>query len=89
MPSFPRQIEYCSMTGQDLENAQQAWEETSTFYDSEQKQWARIVQMIFDETSKVFQMEKFPVSDKGLFGQLIRIQQMLIRNQTRAVTAKE
>jgi hypothetical protein len=47
MPSFPRQIEYCSMTGQDLENDQHAREETSKFYDIEQKQWTRIVQMIF------------------------------------------
>ncbi len=31
-PSLPRHIEYCSMMGQDLENEQQAWEETSKFY---------------------------------------------------------
>ena len=37
MPSFPRHIEYCSMTGQDLENDHQAWEGAPKFYDIERK----------------------------------------------------
>jgi hypothetical protein len=75
------------MKGQDFKKDQQAWEETSKFSDIEQKRWTKIVQIIHDETAKVLNWQKFLLTAKGVFGQLIRIQ--LINNQIHVVAAKE
>ncbi len=47
MPTFPRELQYCCMKGQDLEEDDEALEATSAFFKIPQILMAKIVQIIF------------------------------------------
>jgi hypothetical protein len=45
--------------------------------------------MIFNEFAKVFDMEKFPRTDEGPYGQLVRCQMVYVAIQKRIYSARD
>ncbi len=68
MSPYPYEIDHCSMTGEDIENDQQAWEPTGKLIEVNATKLIRIVKLIFDKASEFFDMTRFPITDKGEFG---------------------
>ncbi len=49
----------------------------------------RIVEIIFDKAAEIFDMTRFPTTEKGAFGPLLRIQQALMAVQLQTIAAEE
>jgi hypothetical protein len=49
----------------------------------------KAVQVIYDEFDKVFDMNKYPSTDKGLLGPLLCAQSVLMAGQWRIIAAGE
>ncbi len=65
-------MDICALRGEDLEYDPYAYEATHRILSIPQKSLNELINMIFDEFAKVFDLEKFPKTDKGLNGQLLR-----------------
>ncbi len=83
------EIDYCSMTSEDLKNDQQAWDATGKLIEVNATKSTRIVKIIFDKALEFFDMTRFPTTDKGVFGPLLRFQQALMAVQRRIIAAEE
>ncbi len=62
------------MRGEEFENDPQAWEATAKLANLYPSLLVKIVQLIFVEAEKIFDMSKFPQTDEGVFGPLLRMQ---------------
>jgi len=89
MPPYPYEIDYCSMIGEDIENDPQAWEAIEKLMEVDPAKLTRIVKVIFEKAGEFFDMTRFPTTDKGVFGPLLRIQQALMAIQRRIIAAEE
>jgi hypothetical protein len=56
MPPYPYEIDYCSMTGEGLENDLQAWEATGKLIEVDPTKLTRIVKVIFDKAAEFIDM---------------------------------
>jgi hypothetical protein len=88
MPPYPYELDYCSMTSEDLENYLQAWEATGKLIEVDPTKLTRIVKVIFDKAAEFIDMSRFPTTDQGVFGPLLRIQQALMAVQLRIIAAE-
>jgi len=73
---------YCSLRGEDLEYDSFAYEATHGILSIPRKSLDKLINMIYDEFAKVYDMEKFPRTDKGPFGQLLRCQMVCVATQS-------
>jgi hypothetical protein len=56
VPPYPYAIDYCSLTGEDLENDLLAWEATGKRIEINATKLTRTVKIIFDKASEFFVM---------------------------------
>jgi hypothetical protein len=89
MPPYTYEIDYCSMTGEDLENDPQAWEATEKLIEMNASKLVRILKMIFNKAAEFLHMTRFPTTDKGIFCLLLRIQWALMAVQRMIIAAEE
>ena len=87
LPTFPKELEYCSLTGEDLEYDSQSWQAAKDILQLAPNKMMKNAQLIYDEFDKVFIMSKFPPRDKGVFGPILRAQSVLIATQQRIIAA--
>ncbi len=80
--------DYCSLRGEDLEYDSYAYEATHEILSIHRKSLDKLINMIYDEFAKVFDMEKFPRTDKGPYGQLLRCQMVCVAIQKRIYSAR-
>ena len=80
---------YCSLRGEDLEYDSFAYEATHGILSIPRKSLDKLINMIYDEFARVYDMEKFPRTDKGPFGQLLRCQMVCVATQKRIYSARD
>jgi len=89
LSGFPKDLDYCSMTGEDLEYDSLSWQAAKDIIQLAPNKLMKITQMIYGECEKVYLMNNYPNSDKGVFGPLIRVQAVLIATQRRIIAASD
>ena len=89
LSGFPTDLDYCSMTGEDLEYDSLSWQAAKDIIQLAPNKLMKITQMIYGECEKVYLMNNYPNSDKGVFGPLIRVQGVLIATQRRIIAASD
>ena len=77
-------LDHFCLKGQDLELDDEAHQATTNILKIDSKLMRKIVQVIYSETAKVFEL---PESDSGVFGQLCRVQHMHMDIQRRVMAA--
>ena len=90
LDGYVGEYDYCSLRGEDIEHNLYAHESTYEILTIPRKTVDKIINMIFDEFTKVFDMEKFPKADNGPYAQLLtrRCQMVCVAIQKRICAAR-
>ncbi len=80
---------YCSLRGEDFDYDSYAYESTHRILSTPLKSLDKLINMISDEFTEVFYMDKFPRTDKGPYGQLLRCQMVCVAIQKQIYSTRD
>ena len=76
VPEFQREMDYCNIRGDDLEESQESLEHTKGLLKTKSKLYPQQATVLFNTINEFFTLEGYPTNDHGLFGQLLRFVDM-------------
>ena len=74
LDGYVGEYDSCSPRGEDIEHDSYVHESTYEILSITRKSLDKIINMVFDDFAKEFDMEKFPKTDEGPYVQLLRCQ---------------
>ena len=88
-PTYPNELDYCNVQGNDLKYSPEAWSATKGLLLTKSTHYAQMVATISSVMHQYFNLDAYPTRDRGTFGPLTRFADMHERFQLRVITAKQ